>query len=160
MDAASFSLLDAGFGIIMAVFVLRGLLCGFVQELAGLVGLVGGILAASRFYHLLVPHVSKVVSTETWAIGISYVIVFFVVGLLVVLAGKLIKKMMKETPAAWTDYLLGGLFGALKGALVCTVVYLVLVEVMPKSEMLANSFFAPYLAAFANILKPYLPSIS
>lgn len=153
-----FTFLDVGLAIVFAIFLIRGLLCGLIQELAGLVGIVLGFYAAMRFQGLLTPHVSRFVNSPAGAEAISYIIIFLVVFFAVILVGMLIRKLMKVTLTAWIDYLTGAIIGAAKGIIVCTVIFLVLKAVMPQMSFVKDSFLAPYLSQVAEILKPYLPA--
>ena len=153
-----FTFLDIGLAIIFAIFLIRGLLCGLIQELAGLVGIVLGFYAAMRFQNLLTPHVSQFVDSQGGAEAISYIVIFLVVFFVVILVGMLIRKLMKVTLTAWVDYLTGSIIGAAKGIIVCTIIYLVLQAVMPQMSFIKDSFLAPYLNQIAEVLKPYLPS--
>lgn len=153
----SFTFLDIGLLVVFAVFLIRGLLCGLIQELAGLLGIVFGFFAASRFQHEVVPYVARFVGNREWAEIVAYAVIFIVVFLAVVAVGMIVRKPLKGGLVSWLDYLAGAVLGAAKGAIICTIIFLVIKALMPQADFVRDSVLAPYLDGIAMILKPYLP---
>jgi len=115
--------------IITALLVfgfVRGFLRGLFVEVASLVGLVAGIYGAIHFSfyvgNLLVDYVSW---EERYITIVSFAITFFVIVLAIALAGKMLTKMADFAALGMLNKITGGIFGALKIALILSIVLLV-----------------------------------
>ena len=108
----NFNLLDAGFGILILLFLVRGLLRGLVQEIAGFVGIFLGFFLAGRFYPQVAPQFAGIIENPDWAAGVSYGLLFATALLLVALAAAIFRKFLNITFTSWLDYLLGAVVGA------------------------------------------------
>ena len=154
----NFNLLDAGFGILILLFLVRGLLRGLVQEIAGFVGIFLGFFLAGRYYTLVTPQFKGIIDNPDWAAGAAYALIFAVVLLLVALAAAIFRKFLNLTFTSWLDYLLGAVVGAAKGLLVCAIGLAILKRLVPKSPFLAQSVLAGYFSALGDFANSLLPS--
>lgn len=152
-----FNLLDAGFGILTLLFLVRGLLRGLVQEISGFVGIFLGLFLAGRYYPLVVPQFAGIINDPDWAAGASYALIFAVVLLLVALASAVFRKFLNLTFASWLDYLLGAVVGAAKGVLVCAIALALLQRLVPKSPFLTKSALAVHISALSDFARSLLP---
>ncbi|MDR2488556.1 MAG: CvpA family protein [Desulfovibrio sp.] len=153
----NFNLLDAGFGILILLFLVRGLLRGMIQEIAGFIGIFLGFFLAGRYYPQAVPLFADVINSPEWATGASYISIFALVLLLVALASAIFRKFLHLTLAGWLDYLLGAVIGTAKGIFVCAVALAVLQRLVPKSQFLTTSLLAARIAAFSDFVGSLLP---
>lgn len=152
------SILDIGFGIVILLFLVRGLLRGMIKEISGFIGLFLGLILAGRFYPLLVPQFEGVIESERWAAGASYLVIFVTVLILVGLCAAVARRFLKVTPAAWLDNLLGACIGAFKGVLVNAVVLAFLLRFAQDSPFLKNSELAGYLSGVAGFVQSLMPA--
>lgn len=153
----SINLLDAGFGIVLLLFLVRGLLRGMVQEIAGLVGLFAGFFFAGRFYTRLVPQIRQVIADPDWAAAAAYAAIFVAVLVLVALMAAVLRKFMNLTFTSWLDHLLGGVVGGGKGVLLCAVALAIMTRLVPGSPFLKDSLLAKhieYITLWARSLLP------
>jgi membrane protein required for colicin V production len=106
---------------------IRGATKGFIIELATLIGIALGILAAYYFADDLQDMIKGYFSLGEKAIRvIAYVIIFLVVWLLVYLIGKIFEKSADVIALGWLNKLLGAIFGIVKGViLVCLILFLI-----------------------------------
>ena len=153
----SFNLLDVGFGILILLFLVRGLLRGMIQEIAGFVGIFLAFFLSGRFYPQVVPQFDGIISDPGWAAGASYALIFAVTILLVALAAAVLRKFLNLALASWLDYLLGAVVGAAKGILVSAVALALLRHLVPKSPFLANSELAVRISALADFARTLFP---
>lgn len=153
----SFNLLDAGFGILLILFLVRGLLRGLVQEIAGFVGIFLGFFLSGRFYPQVAPQFKGIIDNPDWAAGAAYALIFAVTLLMVALAAAVFRKFLNLAFASWLDYLLGAVVGAAKGLLICAIALAVLRRLVPKSHFLVKSAAAAHISSLADFAHSLLP---
>ena len=78
--------------------------------------------------------------------------VFFVVVLLGGVAGKIGRSFVEGIGLRWIDRFLGGLFGFLKGVVVCTVIVMALAAFIPTSSWVRDSRIAPFMLVTGRAL--------
>ena len=97
----------------------RGFTKGLILSVASMVGLVGGIWAASHFSHMVAAQLAPRV---TWSVNslhmASLALTFLLVVVTVHLLAKLLEKMLDLVALGLVNKLAGALFGLLKFALV------------------------------------------
>jgi membrane protein required for colicin V production len=99
-----------------------GLFKGLIKELISLVAIIAGIYGAKLF----APLVSKILIntfafTPTTARPTAYIILFIAIGIGLLLAANAIDKIFDSLSLGGLNKLLGGIFGALKYALIVSV---------------------------------------
>jgi membrane protein required for colicin V production len=150
--------LDIGIGILVLLFLVRGLLRGLIQEVAGLIGLFLGLLVAGRYYPQLQPQFLGLVDNPRWAAGLAYGLLFLAAVIVVALAAALVRKFLTLTLMAWLDNLLGGIVGAAKGVLVCAIGLALMQRFVPDSPFLTKSLLAPYIGNIIDLARSLLPA--
>ena len=125
---------------------------GFFYELFSFAGVIVGYLIAAWEYPRVAAFYVHYVNSE-WAADIAgFLTVFFVVLLLGSVAGKIARWAVHEVGLRWIDRLLGGLFGFLKGVVVCTVVVMALATFSPTSTWIRDSRIAPFMLVTGRAL--------
>ena len=145
---------------LLAVFglsVLIGLWRGFVFEIVSLLGwLVAFVIAnsAGPFLAQVVP-IGSEPEVRLW---IAYIVVFVVILVTCTLLARMLRALIAATPLSFIDHLLGGLFGVLRGALICIVLgTLVMLSPYATSTTWKKSHGALWLGMAMEGLKPVLP---
>ena len=145
---------------LLAVFglsVLIGLWRGFVFEIVSLLGwLVAFVIAnsAGPFLADILPSGNEP-QVRLW---LAYVGVFVAILLTCTLLARMLRALVSATPLSFVDHLLGGVFGAARGVLVCVVVAtLVMLSPYATSTTWKNSHGALWLGMALEGLKPVLP---
>lgn len=119
--------------IILAVVgagAVLGFMKGFLKQLAGLLGLVVGLLAAKALYATVAERVFlPLTDSLTVAQGIAFFVIWLAVPLGFLLVAALVTKAMEAVSLGWVNRLLGACLGLLKYALlvsliICVVEYL------------------------------------
>jgi membrane protein required for colicin V production len=147
-----FSALDWMILLVIVLNVAGAIAQGFFYELFSFAGVVVGYLVAAweypRVAAFYMPHVNS-----AWAADIGgFLTVFFVVVLLGSVAGKIARSAVEGIGLRWIDRLLGGLFGFLKGLVVCTVVVMALAAFSPTSSWIQDSRVAPFMLVTGRAL--------
>jgi membrane protein required for colicin V production len=117
---------DLILGILLILSAINGFSKGFVEELAGLVALILGIWAAIHFsdavgqyltenFHWTFKHLSIV----------AFIITFLIVVILVQIIGSFFSKLVKAVSLGFLNRLAGLAFGALKGALILSILLVI-----------------------------------
>ena len=125
---------------------------GFFYELFSFAGVLLGYLIAAWQYPRFAAFYIHYVNSE-WVADIAGFLTLFV--LLVVLGGvvgKTVRWAVHEVGLRWIDRLLGGLFGFLKGIVICTVVVIALAAFSPTSPWILDSRIAPFMLATGRTL--------
>ena len=137
------NILDIIIICLLAIFLIRGLFRGLVQEVLSLAAVVLAVYLASSFQHLLVPHLQNYIETQIIVNGLAYGLIF--VGTLIVfwLLAKLIKSILDIAMLGWIDRTMGGLFGLLEGVLISLILLMFIQSFAPQSAWLKESYLAP-----------------
>lgn len=151
------SILDLGLGVIVLLFLVRGLLRGFISEIAGFVGIFLGLFVAGKYYAALAPQFEQVLDSSSLSAGFAYAALFFAALLVVGLSAAVARRFMTVTMTPLPDSIIGAVVGALKGALVCVIVLALMQRFVPDSPFLKNSLFMEYGGSFVAFARSLLP---
>jgi membrane protein required for colicin V production len=105
---------------------IRGFQKGFIIELASLIGLVLGIIAAYYFADNVQGFIKDYFSMkEQTSRIIAYIAIFLAVVLIVYLIGKMMEGLIDIVAMGWLNKLLGAIIGLAKGiVLVCIILFI------------------------------------
>lgn len=121
---------------LLLLFLIRGAVKGLVWQVAGLAGVVGGLVVARTFALDVAPKITKVIPRLSEEQGLDIYTAYFLlfVGTLVVAAvlGRLLKNLIDRLRLQSFDRVLGGVFGMVKAAaLIVMAVYILAVVPSP-----------------------------
>lgn len=126
--------------VIWGIFILLGVKKGFFRETLGLLGVVLGIFLAvigfaplSKILYRLVPEIPAVL----WII-LSFLALFIATYFASKLLAFVLSKLSSLLLLGWMNRLLGGIAGALKGALLISLFFLIL-GLFPFQDILKNT---------------------
>jgi membrane protein required for colicin V production len=152
------NLLDLGILVLLGLVTVRGYFRGLFQELAVLVGVVGGVVAASHTYLDLAGHLSRWVTDPQWARVIAFAVVLVAVYWLTRLLAHYLQRLLYHLYLDFFERLLGAGFALVKGALLIGFSLMFLGLVLPKdSRLLRESRTAPQLIGLAQKSLELLP---
>jgi len=152
------NLLDLGIIVLLGLIAVRGFFRGLFQEVAVLVGLVAGVVAAAHTYLRLASLLQPWITDPQYARWIAFAVVFVAVYWLTRLAAHYIQRLLYHLYLDFVDRLLGGVFALAKGALLVGFALMLLGTMLPKdSHLLKGSIAAPYLIALARQSLGLLP---
>jgi membrane protein required for colicin V production len=140
------NLLDLGIIILLGLITLRGYYRGLFQELAVLVGVVGGVVVAAYTYLRLAGLLKFWITTPTYARWIAFAVLFVAVYWLTRLVAHLLQRLLYHLYLDFLERLLGGFFALAKGALLVGFGLMFLGQVLPRdSQLMKGSVVAPRL---------------
>lgn len=116
--------LDILIAVIIAVPVLIGISSGFLKNLFGFIGIIAGLIIATKFNEQISDFFMSMSIPSSIANGLAFmgIIVFFYIA-----GGFIAQKLSRmNTFTTSIDKLLGGLFGALQGLVLASIVLLFL----------------------------------
>jgi membrane protein required for colicin V production len=152
------NLLDLGILILLFLVTLRGYFRGLFQELAVLVGLVGGLLVAARTYLDVAAILLPLVKNIYWAQGLAFVLVLVVFYWGVRLLSYVLQRLLYHLYLDVVDRLLGAFFALLKGALILGLALMLVGIVIPQNNrLLKGSRVKPVLVQLARRTVDLLP---
>ena len=145
--------------------IIRGLSKGFVEQALALAGVILSVWAAFRFSSLVSAWLKPYLEiSETVLSVVSFALILIVTSLLVVLAAKLLTKVLELAMLGWVDKTLGLVFALAVNALVIGV-FIVLFDTLNtkfglvKPETLDGSIVYTSLKDLSYLVFPYLKEL-
>jgi membrane protein required for colicin V production len=130
--------------VVILLNVIFAAMHGFFAEAFSMAGLVVGYVVAAWQYPRVAATFQSYLSSELLAEIFGFLIIFFAILILFSIAGRIVRKLMKEVGLSFLDRFLGALLGVLKGALAVSVVLMGMTAFTPTSSLLERSILAPY----------------
>jgi len=140
--------------IIVGASVAAGTLRGFVRALIATLGLIVGVVVATRTYEpagALLRSFGVVESVEAAHAG-GFLLVTGIALLVGFALGAFVRAGLRHARLEWFDRALGAGFGFVRGMAVCSVVYLALTAFPVRIESVEQARTAPALAEGARLL--------
>ena len=128
---------------IVAIFFIRGIFRGLVKEVLSLTAVVLGVFLASRYQHLLVPHLELYIKSEMTVDALAYVSVFLGTVIIFWLLAKFIRSVLDISLLGWVDRTAGGVFGLIEGVLIGLILLTFVQAFAPESRWFKESYIAP-----------------
>lgn len=153
------NLIDLVIGLILAGAFIRGLVRGLVKELFSLAALLAGWFVASRYHTHAVSLAGIRIEEGQFLVHlVVYFLLFVVTALLVVLGGKLIHKLLSDSPLGWINRLLGGACGIFVGVAIIGLLLLLITTYIPSGQVIFrdSELYRP-LTAVVRLLASALP---
>lgn len=151
------SWVDIALLVVLGLSVLIGLWRGFVFEIVSLLGWLVAFVIANSAGPVLADFVpfGGEPQVKLW---IAYIFVFVAILVTCTLLARMLRALIAATPLSFVDHLLGGVFGVVRGALICVVLAtLVMLSPYASSTTWKNSHGALWLGMALEGLKPVLP---
>ena len=115
--------IDIIIAVLLAIGLVSGLRDGLVKQVAGLAGIIGGLLLGRMFYLPVGEWLCTTLSISIEAAHITaFILILIVVPLLLNLVGWVVAKILSAISLGWMNRLLGGVVGVLKFALLVGVI--------------------------------------
>jgi membrane protein required for colicin V production len=120
------SVLDIILAALILFGLVRGLMKGFFVEIASLVALVAGVYGAIHFSNYAATLIDENSQWDEKTVNIlAFAATFVIIVLVIALAGKALTKLASFAALGILNKLLGAIFGALKIAVILSVILLV-----------------------------------
>ncbi len=150
---------DMAIIVVVGYCIIRGIFRGLIKEVASIVGLVAGFYVAYSYHGAMAPLFSKWIAEPAYVKIASFIFLFCSVFLIIVLTGMLIRFVVKLVLLGVVDRIFGGVFGALKAALIVSFAYVVLITFLPAggAAVVSESKLAPQLNMIARGIISVVP---
>jgi membrane protein required for colicin V production len=124
----------------MGFLILKGMLRGFIREMASLVGVIAGIWLASVLQAQMTDHLKAYLPSSQSLPLISFAIVFGAVLFICNFLGWILKLFFKKTFFGWADRSLGAGLATVKGVILTYLVLVMVTFFLPsKTPLIAES---------------------
>jgi membrane protein required for colicin V production len=147
---------DLAIILTMVIFIVRGYFNGFIAEVAGIVSIAAGLLAAHNFGDQLAPNLTFITDPGIRNIS-AYVIILLAVMIIVAVCARILQKVVTFSFAAGADRLCGAGIGFIKGTILCALALLVLRKFFADAVFLTQSRVLPYFDAIVEQMRSWLP---
>ncbi|MCK5404357.1 MAG: CvpA family protein [Desulfobulbaceae bacterium] len=143
--------------IIFLGFLARGIWTGFIRQIAFPAAIMLGFVCAGTFYDRFDSLVAPLSSDPAVRFLITFVCIFVLVYIGVILLGIGLKKVVQITFLNWFDRTMGGLLGALKALCVTCLVFMILsVFLSGTNPFLRKAYTYPHLSNISEFILTFV----
>lgn len=140
----------------IALLTLRGAIRGFLDEVTGLVGILGGVWLAGRYYGVLGQMIARYTHSQ-WVYIVAYVLILCMVMFVISMISRGLHSFLKMAYADWINHLAGAAVGALKGLLLSAVAVSLLTYFINDADFIQSSRMVQPIKQFVVVFKQVLP---
>ena len=138
------NLLDIIILLTMVFLVLKGLLRGFVREIASLAGVIAGIFLANSFQPRMTKYLEPYLPSMDVLPLISFGLILVLVIIIFNIFGWVLKFMFWKVLKGWSGRIIGAGLAAIKGMILIYLVIILLFFFLPaRTPLIATSKLAP-----------------
>ena len=154
------NVLDVVLGSILLLSVILATRNGITKELFRIASLMVGVVVAMWGHGLLAHALQPWIRNPRIAATVAFALVFLGCVILGMLIARALVSVWSFTGLRWLDMSLGGVFGMLRGLLVCAVLLLGLIAFEPLGNtrgIVARSVLAPWIVGLAQTVAAVAP---
>jgi membrane protein required for colicin V production len=142
---------------LFAALIARGIWLGFLKQVTGLVALYLGYYVASQYHDVIFPVLKNVSDNPKVVFLTSYVILFVVTYVVIMLLGKGLGYVLSLTITSWFDKMLGSLVGFAKAMILAVILHMILGTVLaPENQMLRACMTCDALNDASNFTRKFI----
>jgi len=155
--------------VIISFCLIRGVFKGLIGEISSIIGVVAAFYGAYTYYPMITVYAQKWIENSAIRNLIAFFLIFCTILIVVSCISLLIRKILNLVFLGWVDRTFGLVFGAAKGILIMSVIFIIITSFFPEnSKFLTTSKFSPYIAKISetmtvfvskNIRKDYLKKL-
>jgi membrane protein required for colicin V production len=138
----AYNWVDITIFVIIALTIVLGILKGFIRQILGIATVILAIIVAFSSYPFFASLFHEVIPRRNVGNFIGFLIVFLAVLLVGFLITLMVHKLMKGSLKA-LDHVLGGVFGCIKGLLICGALLMAMLVFPFNKKVLKDSMMAP-----------------
>ena len=143
--------------VIVSFCLIRGAFKGLVGEVSGIIGVVAAFYGAYTYYSLITVYAEKWIENSGIRNILAFFLIFCVILILIGFVSLLIRKLLNLVFLGWVDRTFGLLFGAAKGVLIVSVIFIMITSFSPKSpDFINTSKLAPYVAKVSEAMTVFV----
>jgi membrane protein required for colicin V production len=154
------NILDLGLMALLAFFLIRALMRGFVREVMGLAGVVAAVAVSALAYVPLGRFLGQVTGAPShWWYVVAFVAILALIFMFFAYLGLALSRLINSGPFSGLDRLAGAAVGLVKGILICYLLLHLVVLVIPfrVPQMLSESFLTPYVLRAGDAVVQLIP---
>jgi membrane protein required for colicin V production len=136
--------LDIVILVVVAIVTFIGAKAGIIRSVLSLVGLVGGVILAGRYYALLAERLTFI-QQENIAQVVAFAIILIGIMIIATLLGVLLTQLISVVRLGWVNHLGGAIFGLALGAMLCAVLLTLWGNFWGENEIIKESVLASIL---------------
>ena len=137
----------------------RGLWLGLLRQLTGLLALYLAFFAAGNYHDRISPLLREISTNPKVIFLASYILLFLLTYVVVMLLGKALSYVIKLTITSWFDRLLGGLVGFAKAVILVVLIHILLGAFLaPDNQMLRTCVTCDSLNGAADFTRELIRS--
>lgn len=158
MDSINY--IDIGIIVLILLSAIVGFVRGFVREAFSLATWIAAIVVAFLFFEQLATQLPFNIPNDLARLGVSFLLIFLGILILGSIVNYLFNKAIQAMGLGGADRVLGGAFGVIRGALVITLIVLLLnlgLTPFTDSQLWKESKFVPHFAEAAEWIKSEIP---
>ena len=143
--------------VIVSFCLIRGAFRGLIGEVSSIIGVVAAFYGAYTYYPLITVYAQKWIENAGFRNIIAFFLMFCAILIVINLVSLLIRKILNLVFLGWVDRTFGLVFGAVKGILIVSVIFIMVTSFLPKnSNLLTTSKFSPYIAQVSEALTVFV----
>ena len=143
--------------VIVSFCLIRGAFRGLIAEVSSIIGVVAAFYGAYTYYPLITVYAQKWIENAGIRNIIAFFLMFCAILIVINLVSLLIRKILNLVFLGWVDRTFGLVFGAVKGILIVSVIFIMVTSFLPKnSDLLTTSKFSPYIAQVSEALTVFV----
>ena len=143
--------------VIISFCLIRGLFKGVIGEMSGIIGVVAGFYGAYTYYPLITVYAEKWIENSGIRNLMAFFLLFCAILVIIGFISVLIRRFLKLIFLGWVDRTFGLVFGAAKGLLIVSVLFIMITTFLPKSSnILGASKFSPYIAKVSKAMTVFV----
>ena len=153
----AFNWLDVLLALMIFPAVIIGLIKGLIRELIGILVVIFGVAAATRYFQPMTIFLSRFISNAPVAKMVSFFFVFVIILVVGAILSRLCAKLIKGG-ISLANHLLGGFLGLIEGTILAGgILFALLLAIPGNSEVLKNSQLKPYVFNVTMSLVRFIP---
>lgn len=140
------NLFDIIFIAIILIFFFLSFLKGILKESLTTISLLVGYFAAGRYHQALLPYLSPYIKNQAASVVAAYILIIIAGWFIGMLLSVLVSLFYATDRPTLSGRILGGVFGLIKGVLICLVIFFIIRGYVPAfADELETSMIAPWL---------------
>lgn len=144
---------DILFSVVLIFFLILSISRGGLREFVSTASIVFGYYAAEKFHPKYMSTTLNYLNNVSQAKIVTYFAIFAAVILAGIVLSSLIKVMISFKRPTFLSRMVGGIFGLIKGLLICLLVFFIVEGYLPSYlDDLYHSFYTPWLQNIRHLI--------
>lgn len=143
--------------VVISFCLIRGYYKGLIGEISGMIAVIAGFYGAYSYYPLIIEHIARVIDNKAVQNIVAFFLLFLCILIVIHLIAVGIHKILNLVFLGWVDRSCGLAFGAAKGVLIVSVVFVMATLFLPDStKLFKSSVCSPYIAKVSKSMTVFV----